>query len=131
MKIEIFTDGGALNNPGPAAIGIVIKYGNKLKTYAEKIKDSTNNQAEYQALKFGLEEAIKSNVKKLHVYMDSLLVVNQLNGIYKVKNRDLLPIYESIKELLKKFREVTIEHVPREFNKLADAEVNKALDSEL
>ena len=69
--------------------------------------------------------------REVEVYMDSLLVINQLKGIFKVKNRDLWPLNQSIKETCKKFRKVTFQHVPRELNKLADAQVNKALDESL
>ena len=70
-------------------------------------------------------------IKEVEVYLDSLLVVNQMKGIFKVKNRDLWPIHDAIKGLLDKFEHVSFTHVPREFNKLADAAVNRALDEEL
>jgi len=89
---------------------------------------TTNNQAEYQALKYGLEEARRMGVRTVHVYMDSLLVVNQMLGIFKVKNRDLWPIHSAIKDLLPSFAHVSFTHVPRELNKLADGAVNEALD---
>ena len=91
---------------------------------------TTNNQAEYQALKFGLEEALKLGVRELHVYLDSMLVVNQMLGIFKVKNRDLWPIHGAIKELVPRFKHITFTHVPRELNKLADGQVNEALDAQ-
>ena len=68
-------------------------------------------------------------VREVHVYMDSLLVVNQMLGIFKVKNRDLWPIHESIKQVAKSFKHVSYTHIPRELNKIADAEVNEALDA--
>jgi ribonuclease HI len=93
---------------------------------------TTNNQAEYQALRFALECAYERfQAREVHVYMDSLLVVNQMKKIFKVKNRDLWPVHDSIQKLLEKFEKVTFDHVPRELNKLADAEVNKTLDAEL
>jgi ribonuclease HI len=92
---------------------------------------TTNNQAEYTALKLGLEECHKMGVSEVHVYMDSLLVVNQMKGIFKVKNRDLWPIHDAIMQQSKKFKKVSFNHVPREFNKLADAAVNRALDQQL
>jgi ribonuclease HI len=70
-------------------------------------------------------------VREIDVYMDSMLVVNQMKGIFKVKNRDLWPIHDAIKELVGKFDEVHFAHVPRELNKLADAAVNRALDEHL
>ena len=70
-------------------------------------------------------------VREVHVYLDSLLVVNQMKGIFKVKNRDLYPIHDAIKTLVTHFDNVSFKHVPREFNKLADAAVNRALDEHL
>jgi len=90
---------------------------------------TTNNQAEYQALKFGLQEAHKLHAEVVDVYMDSELVIKQMKGIYKVKNRDLWPIHDAIKQLVASFKKVTFTHVPRELNKLADAEVNETLDA--
>lgn len=127
---KLYADGGSRGNPGPSASGyvlydmndsIVVKNGIYLGV-------TTNNQAEYQALKFGLEEAIKHNVVNIHVYMDSMLVVNQMNGIFQVKNRDLWPIHDAIKQLAKSFKHITYTHVPRALNKAADAAVNEALD---
>src|SRR5207248_2106146 len=82
---------------------------------------TTNNQAEYLALKYALEECVGMGAKTVDAYMDSLLVVNQLNGTFKVKNRDLWPIHDTVKELTVKFEKFTITHVPREMNKQADA----------
>jgi len=92
---------------------------------------TTNNQAEYTALRLALEQCRKMRVQEVHVYMDSLLVVNQMLGIFKIKNRDLWPIHDAIQQLVKGFRKVEFSHVPREFNKLADAAVNRALDEQL
>jgi ribonuclease HI len=92
---------------------------------------TTNNQAEYTALKLGLERALKDGARELDVYMDSLLVVNQMKGIFKVKNRDLWPIHDSIKQMVPKFKKISFGHVPRELNKLADAAVNRALDDQM
>jgi ribonuclease HI len=93
---------------------------------------TTNNQAEYTALKLALEECKKLGAREVDVYMDSLLVINQMKGIFKVKNRDLWPIYESIKQYVKdNFKKVSFTHVPRELNKLADAAVNRALDAQI
>ncbi|MEO8862948.1 MAG: ribonuclease HI family protein, partial [Candidatus Saccharimonadales bacterium] len=91
---------------------------------------TTNNQAEYQALKFGLERAHKLGVQVIYVYMDSMLVVNQMKGIFKIKNRDLWPIHAAIIKLAKTFKKITYTHVPRELNQLADSQVNKCLDAE-
>jgi ribonuclease HI/pterin-4a-carbinolamine dehydratase len=132
-SIKLFGDGGSRGNPGPSASGYVLLDMNDnilLKT-GVYLGITTNNQAEYQSLKLGLEEAFKYGAEEVAVHMDSMLVVNQMKGIFKVKNRDLWPIYEAIKESAKRFKKVTYTHVPREFNKLADAEVNATLDAEL
>lgn len=130
--VKLYADGGSRGNPGPSASGYVL-----LDTEDTIIQKSgiylgitTNNQAEYQALKFGMEAAQKLGVKEVAVHMDSLLVVNQMKGIYKVKNLDLLPIHQAIKDIATQFEKVTYTHVPRELNKLADAEVNTTLDAE-
>jgi ribonuclease HI len=130
-EVKLFADGGSRGNPGPSASGFVVmnmddKIIIKQGTY---LGVTTNNQAEYQALKFGLEEAKRLQVQIVHVYMDSLLVVNQMLGIFKVKNRDLWPIHDAVKQLATSFKKVTYTQVPRQYNKLADAAVNEALDA--
>lgn len=131
-KVLLYADGGSRGNPGPSATGYVLfdDQENILQQSGEYLGITTNNQAEYQAVKLGLEKAKQLGVRYVDVYLDSLLVVNQMKGVYKVKNRDLWPIHEAIKELGEHFQEVTFTHVPRELNKLADAEVNKVLDAQ-
>ena len=130
VGIKLFTDGGSRGNPGPSASGFVILDGNDDVLFAKGIYLGimTNNQAEYLALKYGLEKLLDMGIEELSVYMDSLLIVNQMNGKFKIKNQDLLVIFTDIKNILLSFKKVTFTHVPREKNKLADAEVNKALD---
>jgi ribonuclease HI/pterin-4a-carbinolamine dehydratase len=132
-EVKVFGDGGSRGNPGPSASGYVIldMEDNVLVDKGVYLGITTNNQAEYTALKLALEECVKMGVKQVQVYMDSLLVVNQMKGIFKVKNRDLWPIHDAIKTLATKFEKVSFSHVPREFNKLADAAVNRALDEQL
>ena len=132
-KVKVFGDGGSRGNPGPSASGFVIldMEDNVLVDKGVYLGVTTNNQAEYTALRLALETCLKMGVKEAEVYMDSLLVVNQMKGIFKVKNRDLWPIHDAIKQLAAKFDEISFTHVPREFNKLADAAVNRALDEEL
>jgi len=103
---------------------------NVIKKSGVYVGVTTNNQAEYQSLKFGLQEALEMGVEEVDVFMDSLLVINQMKGTFKIKNRDLIPHYEMIKDLCRQFKKVTFTHVPRELNKLADAEVNTTLDAE-
>jgi ribonuclease HI len=131
-EVKMYSDGGSRGNPGPSALGFVIlDMGDKvLYAGGEYLGITTNNQAEYQSLKAGLKYAKKMKAKEVHVFMDSMLVVNQMKGIFKVKNRDLWPIYESCKELSAQFSKIHFSHVPRELNKLADAQVNKCLDEQ-
>ena len=130
--LKIFTDGGSRGNPGPSASGYVIMTTEDqiLEEGGEYIGVTTNNQAEYQAVKLALENARKYGQPQIDFYIDSLLVVNQMNGVFKIKNRDLWPIHQNIKELSAQFKKVTFTHVRREFNKLADAQVNQVLDSQ-
>ena len=128
--VTIYTDGGSRGNPGPSASGFVIYDANEkiIVRSANYIGVTTNNQAEYISVKNALTYAQKLSAKKVVVFMDSQLVINQLNGEYKVKNRDLWPIYQSVKELSKTFGHISFNHTPREGNKLADALVNESLD---
>ncbi len=132
-KVKVFGDGGSRGNPGPSASGYVIldMEDNLLVDKGVYLGITTNNQAEYTSLRLALEECKKMGVQEVEVYMDSLLVVNQLKGIFKVKNRDLWPIHDAIQKLSKDFQHINFSHVPREFNKLADAAVNRALDEQL
>ena len=90
---------------------------------------TTNNQAEYHGVRLGLEKALEMGAATIDFRIDSMLVVNQLNGTYKIKNRELWPINERIIELASKFEKVTFMHVKREFNQLADGMVNKILNA--
>jgi len=132
-EVKVFADGGSRGNPGPSASGFVIldMEDNVLVDKGVYLGITTNNQAEYTALRLALEECLKTGVLEVQVYLDSLLVVNQMKGIFKVKNSDLRPIHNAIQQLAKKFKKISFSHVPREFNKLADAAVNRALDEQL
>lgn len=133
-EVNLYADGGSRGNPGPSASGFVL-YDMSEKVLMEQgvyLGITTNNQAEYQALRLGLEAALDTfQAREVHVYMDSLLVVNQMKKIFKVKNRDLWPVHDAIVQMLPRFKKVTFDHVPRELNKAADGQVNKALDDEL
>jgi ribonuclease HI len=89
---------------------------------------TTNNQAEYQALLLGLKRAEALAIRNLNVFMDSELIIKQVNGLYKIKNAELLPIYQQVKDITPKFESVSFTHVPRALNAKADAEVNRVLD---
>ncbi|MEO7905075.1 MAG: reverse transcriptase-like protein [Candidatus Saccharimonadales bacterium] len=128
----VYSDGGSRGNPGPSAAGFVVmdSDGHVRHEGGEYLGITTNNQAEYHGVRLGLECALSLGVKSVDFRIDSLLVVNQMNGIYKIKNRELWPIHERIRELVGRFDKVTFSHVKREFNQLADGMVNKILDAE-
>lgn len=129
-EVIIHTDGGSRGNPGPSAAAYVMLDMEERPICQEGayVGITTNNQAEYQAVKLALEKAATMGIKVVKFRMDSLLIVNQMLGLYQIKNRDLWPIYANIKELMKRFDAVTFQHVRREFNREADALVNKTLD---
>lgn len=131
-EFKLYTDGGSRGNPGPSAGAYLVldSAGKLIKKEGYYLGITTNNQAEYQALRHGMEQAAELGIKNLSVYMDSLLLVNQMKGIYKVKNRDLWPIYQSAKETCGRFSKISFTHVPRELNKEADTEVNRVLDEQ-
>ena len=133
QQLKMYADGGSRGNPGPSASGFVLldKNDNVVVDKGVYLGVTTNNQAEYTALKLGLEEALELGATEIDVFMDSLLVINQMKGIFKIRNRDLWPIHDAIKGLAAKFKHISFTHVPRELNKLADAAVNRALDEEL
>ena len=137
-KILIFTDGGAIGNPGPAAVGVVIKNekGKVLTSFGKIIGSTTNNVAEYM----GVIEALRwitenvevrkkfSSLPSLQFFLDSRLVVNQINGLFKVKNARLRDLLFQVRQLEQTVGgQIAYQHVPREQNALADAEVKKAL----
>lgn len=129
--IIIYSDGGSRGNPGPSAAGYII-LNNRQEVIAEGgeyLGITTNNQAEYQGVRLGLEKALELKYKKVDFKLDSMLVVNQMKGYYKIKNRELWPVHERIRALMDKFDRVTFTHVNRRFNQLADGMVNKTLDA--
>jgi len=132
-EVQLYADGGSRGNPGPSASGFVILDMSGKVLYQEGVYlgITTNNQAEYQALKLGLDRALhKFGARDVRVYMDSLLVINQMKNIFKVRNRDLWPVHDAVQQMLTQFEKVSFDHVPRELNKLADSEVNKCLDKQ-
>ncbi|MDO8591492.1 MAG: 4a-hydroxytetrahydrobiopterin dehydratase [bacterium] len=127
---KLFTDGGSRGNPGPSAGAFVIckMDDNVVEKAGFYIGITTNNQAEYQALLKGLQRTQALGVRKLNVFMDSELIVKQLKGLYKVKNKGLEPLHRQTKGLAASFEEISFNHVPRALNKEADSEVNRILD---
>ncbi|MBU1160377.1 MAG: ribonuclease HI family protein [Patescibacteria group bacterium] len=131
MKLIIYTDGGARNNPGPAGIGVVAydEQKNRIFQISKYIGNATNNQAEYQAVLAGIKKALELKAKELIFYLDSELVVKQLNREYKVKNKDLASLFVQIYNVILDFKKVTFQHIPREMNKEADRLVNEAINT--
>lgn len=129
--IIIYSDGGSRGNPGPSASGFVILNAQQdvIHQGGMYLGITTNNQAEYHGVRLGLEKALEMGAKTVDFRVDSMLVVNQLNGVYAIKNRELWPINERVKELTQQFDKVTFTHVKREFNQLADGMVNKILNA--
>ena len=129
-KLVIYTDGGARGNPGPAGIGALImdEKKNKIAEISEYIGVATNNQAEYRAVMAAIKKAKELGVEEINFYLDSQLVVEQLNGNYKVKNKDLQPLFVSIYNDSLNFKKVAYIHIPREQNKEADKLANMAMD---
>src|SRR3989344_988243 len=130
-SVIIYSDGGSRGNPGPSAAGYVIIDASQevVSQGGEYLGVTTNNQAEYHGLRLGLEKAIELGYKNIDFRLDSMLVVNQMKGIYKIKNRELWPTHERIRILLMEFDKVSFSHVRREFNQLADGMVNRTLDA--
>ena len=126
----IYTDGGSRGNPGPSGIGyyIVGADGREIKRGGEFLGMSNSRLAEYYGLKEGLEQAIELGLKRVNFMSDSLMMVNQLNGVYQVKNLELMQVYSDVLGLLSKLDSYSFTHVPREQNKEADAEVNRVID---
>jgi len=131
MKARLSTDGGARGNPGPAAFGYVLEAedGTILDARGERIGVATNNVAEYRALIAGLEKAVELGVTELDVISDSELLVRQMTGVYKVKNKALVELSLEASRLARQLGRVTYRAVPREHNELADRLVNEALDA--
>jgi len=130
-ELVIHTDGGSRGNPGPSATGVVITTpdGRHIESFGRYMGITTNNQAEYSAVLEGIKAAQKYEPQKLRFFLDSELVVKQLNGIYKIKHSELRVLFNEIKTLIQDL-DVTFTHVRREYNQGADIEVNKALDEE-
>ncbi|HOY46354.1 MAG TPA: ribonuclease HI family protein [Candidatus Dojkabacteria bacterium] len=130
MKAILKTDGGSRGNPGEGAAGaLLFNTNNELLNFnGEYLANTTNNNAEYQALVIGLKMALKAGVTELACYLDSELIVKQLNGEYKIKDENIKKIKLKIDTLLPGFKIITFTHIPREENRLADRLVNLILD---
>ena len=130
MKLISFSDGGARGNPGPAGIGAVL-FNDKNEIVEELsfyLGETTNNQAEYRALIMVMKKAQSLGATELECYLDSELVVKQLKHEYKVKNKDLAPLFLEVHNVSLSFKKVSFHHVPREKNSIADGLANQAMD---
>jgi ribonuclease HI len=132
-KLFLSTDGGARGNPGPAALGFVItdESGAVLMERGRYLGETTNNVAEYLALIDGLTAALALGATNIVIKMDSELIVKQMSGEYKIKQPHLQELAKQVRALLGQFTAYKFEHVLREFNKAADAQVNIAIDQAL
>ena len=131
-EVVVWTDGGARGNPGPAGFGVVVTTpsGEVLAQLAQGIGWATNNVAEYRGAIAGLEQALALGARRVRVRADSLLVVNQQKGLWKVKHPDLRVLWAETRRLTDQFERVTWEHVPRAANRRADALANQAMDAQ-
>jgi len=132
---EMFCDGASSGNPGPSGIGVVINLNDeeavrlgKNRTYriSEYIGEATNNVAEYTALLRGLEKLEILGIKKIRIFVDSELLAKQINGIYRVKHTNLIPLWTMTMNILKGFSDYSLTHIPREMNKEADSLARRA-----
>ena len=131
MKATLHSDGGARGNPGPAGIGVVLtdENGDVIGEIARGIGETTNNVAEYSAVIAGLELALSRGVTDLSIAVDSELVVNQLQGSWKIKNERLRALAVKARALMNRFPSASIKHVPREQNAGADRLANQGMDA--
>jgi ribonuclease HI len=126
---QIYCDGASRSNPGESSVGISISKDNEeIDTIKKRIGIATNNVAEYLGLIEALQYCIENNIMEVVIYLDSLLVVNQVNLEYKVKSKKLQEYYNLAIDLINKINNIEINHVRREFNKRADQLANQALD---
>lgn len=121
MKLDIFTDGACSGNPGPAGVGVLISSeGKVVKEISKYIGEGTNNIAEYSALICALIEAQALKADEVNIKSDSELMVKQVNGLYKVKHENIIPLFEQVKQLSNGFKVFKLTHIPRELNAVAD-----------
>ena len=130
---KVYIDGASRGNPGPASVGVVFQDadGKTIKSLSMRIGRTTNNVAEYSALILALQEALMMRMKELAIFTDSELLAKQFNGEYKVKDDTIRVLYSLASHLRRGFKSLSLSHIPREQNKLADKEANRALDEGL
>ena len=126
---EIYCDGASRSNPGDASIGVSINKDKvEIDTIKKRIGINTNNVAEYLGLIAALEYCVENKVNNVRIFLDSLLVVQQVNMEYKVKSKKLQTHYEKSLKLIEQIEDIEIHHIRREFNSRADQLANEALD---
>jgi ribonuclease HI len=132
-RLCVFSDGASRGNPGPAGAGAVVlrSDGAVVAKCGKFLGVRTNNFAEYTGVIIGLETALRLGADEVELCSDSELLVRQLQGRYKVKHESLKPLHGKVKELLGRFAKVSVQHVPREQNKLADEMSNRAIDEKM
>ncbi|MCI5162209.1 MAG: reverse transcriptase-like protein [Candidatus Electrothrix sp. AX5] len=130
LACKLFTDGASRGNPGEAGAGSVLLDGDGQELAARSLYlgKCTNNVAEYKALIMGLQSVLELDCGRVDIFLDSQLIVRQIQGQYKVKHPALKPLFEEVKELLANIDSWTVAHVPREQNKRADELANKGID---
>jgi len=128
--LDLHIDGASRGNPGEAAFGVHVTGpdGAELAGLYGYLGRATNNVAEYQALIHGLRYALERGARRVRVFSDSELVVRQMQGVYKVKHPDMIPLHREATLLLRRFEHAQVQHVPRERNREADRLANRALD---
>lgn len=129
-RLVVYLDGASRGNPGPSGIGVVVgeEKGKVIAQFNEYIGEKTNNVAEYMALIRALKETKKYKPKEIIFYLDSQLLVNQINGLYRAKNKSLLNLLQEVRKLSRGFSQVKFQYIPREENKLADKLANQAIN---
>ena len=129
-EFTLYTDGASRGNPGDAGAGVVLLDGSGavVATAKKYLGVCTNNEAEYRALILGLEEALKRKMRHLKIFLDSELIVRQIEGIYRVKNKNLQGLMKEVRRLLSFLDSYSVAHVERHFNAAADRLANQAID---
>lgn len=131
-ELEIYIDGASKGNPGPSGIGAVIcERGSVIKNISSYIGETTNNIAEYTALIYALQEGLILRAESIKINTDSQLLARQINRVYKVKNSGIINLYNQVVRLLSAFKEVKINHIPRQENRGADKLADKAVKEAL
>jgi ribonuclease HI/probable phosphoglycerate mutase len=130
LRCKLYTDGASRGNPGQAGAGIALydETGLELAVRSAYLGRCTNNIAEYRALLLGLQPAREMGWAEVDIFLDSLLIVRQIQGLYKVNNAGIKPLYAQVTDLLAGFDDWTITHVPRADNKRADELANRGID---